>query len=345
MKIIKNLVIWSIIAIVFQSVVFFAADRYYETSLLNTKTTEVKIEDTSAFVRNVTINIPSSATKIASSFDGQYLSYYENDKLNVVNTYDGTKQIVSPEKNNEQIYSKWQPDINLMILCEKSLDNPKDISIYTYNADNNSKETPTDSSNADIKLTLNSSNDKISDIEFSTAMNTFYIKTLKANETNDIFFNDVNGNMKSLITSKNIGTIRTFKNKPGLLYEDLSNDVIKFTNENKSIAKENYCILYTDDNENVYMGVLTNGLIDKILYGTTEKSISQWQSINLQSPVNKDSVLITNEGKIYIKYTDSGYILDEQSNKKTSYKGTFLSITDKELLSLENGKLQRVKLN
>lgn len=345
MKIIKNLIIWSIVAVVFQSIVFFAADRYYKTSLLNTKTTEVKIQDTSAFVRNVTINIPSSAAKIASSFDGQYLSYYENDKLNVVNTYDGTKQVVSPEKNNEQIYSKWQPDINMMILCEKSLDSPEEISIYTYNADNNSKEIPTDSSNANIKLTLNNSKDKISDIEFSTAMNTFYIKTLKTNETNDIFFNDVNGNMKSLITSENIGTVRTFKNKPGLIYEDLSNSVIKFTNEKKSIDKENYCILYTDDNENVYIGILKNGVIDKILYGSSEKSISQWQSINLESPVNKDSIIITNEGKIYIKYTSSGYIVDEQSNKKTYYKGTFLSITDKELLSLENGKLQRAKLN
>ena len=345
MKIIKNLIIWSIIAVIIQSAVFFAADRYYKTSLLNTKTTEVKIEDKSTFVRNITIDIPSSAAKIASSFDGQYISYYENNKLNVVNTYDGTDQIVSPGKNNEQIYSKWLPDINMMILCEKSLDSPKEISIYTYNADSNSKETPTDSSNADITLTLNNSKDKISDIEFSTAMNTFYIKTIKTNETNDIFFNDVNGNMQSLITSKDIGTVRTFKNKPGLIYEDLSNGVIRFTSEKKSIDKENYCILYTDDNENVYMGNLKDGAVDKILHGSPEKSISQWQSINLESPVNKDDIIITTAGKIYIKYTSSGYIVDNQSNKKTSYKGNLLNITDKEVLSLENGKLERTKLN
>lgn len=343
MKWIKNIIIWSIIAILFQSAVFFAADRYYRTSLLNTKTTEVKIEDKTP-AKSINITIPLAATKIEPSFDGQYISYYENNKLSVVNTSNASVETIPTEKNNEQVYSKWLPDINIIILCEKSLDDPTEISIYTYNADTNSKESPTDSSNAAIKLNLNSNRDKISDIEFSTAMNSFYIKALKSNGTSSIFFNDVNGNMSSLITSRKIGTMKTFKNSPGLVYEDLSNGVIRFTNENKSIDNENYCILSTDDNENVYMGVLKNGTVTNILYGSRATSVSQWHQINLENPVNKDDIIITNGGKIYIKYSNNSYVIDEQSSVKTTYSGNLLSITDKEVLSLDNGKLERTTL-
>jgi len=344
MKIIKNIIIWSIIAVILQSAVFFTADKYYKNSLMNTKTTEVKIEDKSTNTKNIDINIPSSATKVESSFDGEYLSYYENNILNVINTSNGEKETVPAEKNNRQIYSKWLPDINIIILCEKSIENPTEVSIYTYNAENNSKKSPTDSANVNIKFHLSSSKDKISDIEFSTAMNTFYIKTLKTNGNSDIFFNDVNGNMNHLITSTEIGTIKAFKNIPGLIYENLSDNVITFTNNKKSIDNENYCILSTDDNENIYIGILKDSTVTKILYGSREADISKWYSIDIETPVNKDNIIMNKEN-LYIKYPENSYILNKQNNKKTIYKGNFLAITSSEVLSLENGKLQRTKLN
>lgn len=344
MRIIKNILIWSVVAVILQSAVFFAADRYYKKSLMNTKTTEVKIEDKNTNTKDITINIPSSATKVESSFDGEYLSYYENNVLNVINTSNGKKEIVSVEKNNKQIYSKWLPDINIIILCEKSIESPTEVSIYTYDAENNSKKSPTDSANVNIKFDLSSSKDKISDIEFSTAMSTFYIKTLKANGNSDIFFNDVNGNMNHLIKSTEIGTIKTFKNLPGLLYEDLSNNVITFTNDKKSIDNENYCILSTDDNENVYIGVLKDNTVTKILYGSREAAVSQWYSMDIETPVNKDNIIMNKEN-LYIKYPENSYIINKQNNEKTDYKGTLLAITNTEVLSIENGKLVRTKLN
>lgn len=344
MKIIKNILIWSVIALIFQSIFFLAADKYYEHSLMNTKTTEVKLENKNANKKNIDITLPLSATKVEASFDGEYISYYENNILNVVNTNTGEKQTVPAEKNNESIYNKWLPDINIIILCEKSLEIPKETTIFTYNAETNSKKSPSNSDNSNIKFDLNSSKDKISDIEFSTAMSTFYIKTLKSNGTSDIFFNDVNGNIIHLIKSTKIGTIKTFNNLPGLIYEDMENDVITFTNDKKSIDNENYSILSTDDNENVYVGVLQNNLINKILYGSKDAPISQWYRIALETPVNKNDIIMNRE-KLYIKYPQNNYILNKQTNEKTSYKGTFLSITDTEVLSIENGKLMRTKLN
>jgi hypothetical protein len=345
MKAIKKIIIWSVIALLLESIVFFAVDRYYEVSLLNTKTSEVKFVEKDKPIKNVDIYIPSDAAKLSASYDGNYISYYENNQLIVVSTSDGTKHIVSVNQNCSQVYSSWLPDADSMILCEASLEQNRLVKIYTYNADNDTKLSATDTNNANIEIKLNSTKDKIQDVEISTIMCDSYIKILKNNYTNDIFYNNVNGQTSTIFRSSNIGTIKVFKNKPGMVYEDLDSNAIKITGIKKDLYRGSSCLLNTDDNNNVYIGIIDNGKVTKIIYGPTERTVTEWNSINLDTPVDKSNICVTTEGKIYIINSSEHYILDKSSNKKINYTGDLLEITSENLMYVDNGKLQKKKIN
>ncbi|WP_026881945.1 hypothetical protein [Clostridium akagii] len=213
------------------------------------------------------------------------------------------------------------------------------VKFYTYNADNNIKQAPTDTHNNGIELELNSAKDKIEDIEPSTAMGSFYVKTLKNNNDNDIFFNDVNGGTTPIFNSYNIGTIKIFKSKPGLVYEDLDSKVIKSAETKKTLYRGSARLLNIDTSNNIYIGITDNDRITKILYGPTEKAISQWKSITFNTPVDKNNIYVTDEGKIYINNTSEHYILDKIPSKKIDYSGTLLKITNKEIIYVNNKKL------
>ena len=91
-----------------------------------------------------------------------------------------------------------------MVLCERDLDKKTTINIFTYNADNDNKQAPTDTNNHDIKFTITNSKDTIGDIEMSTTMGIMYIKSMKNSWKSDIFNNDVNGRTQTIFNNKYI---------------------------------------------------------------------------------------------------------------------------------------------
>lgn len=344
MKTFKRIVVWSLTAILLQSGAFFIADKYYEKTLLNTKVKEEVVGKQKEVDQNLSIKIPSTAKKTEASFDGKYLSYYDDSKLTVVNSFTGKSTVVAAEANSEQVYSKWLPDINSMVLCERDLGKKTTINIFTYNADNDNKQAPTDTNNHDIKFTITNSKDTIGDIEMSTTMGIMYIKTMKNNWRSDIFNNDVNGKTVSIFTSKNIGNTNVFQHKPNLIYEDTSNNLIKVTNTSWSIGKLKACLFNTDTEDNIYIGALSNGKVQKIMYGSMDQSIDKWKSLSLQTPVDKKNIIVTKNGAIYLHNSLEGYVTNEISMKKTSYTGNLLRITDAKIISIENGIIKKTDL-
>ncbi|MDF2880531.1 MAG: hypothetical protein K0R54_1088 [Clostridiaceae bacterium] len=342
---IKRILMWSLIAVLFQTGVFFAADKYYEKTVLNTNVTEVRVDKNKQLLKDITINVPSDAKQTEVSYDGKYISYYEQDKLNIINTYDGTKHVVNAEKGFKQVYCKWFPDMNSMVICEKDLYQGRNINIYRYNAENDSKFTPTNSNGKNIKLKLNNCSDKVSDIAISTGMNLWYIRIAKANGRTDIFNIDVNGNVMSLLTSKMIGKIGVFKRMTNLIYESRIDDNVYVKNNSWDSLSKNVYFLNVDDSDNLYIGIVKNNKVVKIQYGSIKKNIRQWKSIDLNEPVDKNNIFITSSGKIYIVDSTKGYITDKLTNKTTSYEGSILGIADKTLITVSNGVLKRKNLN
>jgi hypothetical protein len=345
MKTIKRIVIWSIVAMMLQSFVYLIVDKYYEISLLNTKATEVRVEKQIERKKGVDINIPLDAVQVNVSYDAKYISYYENNELNIVNSFDGTKHVVSAEKNSQQVYCKWFPDINSIVICEKKLGQTgnKNINIFRYNADNNEKFAPTDTNNYDIKFALTNSKDKIEDIAMSSTMGLWYVKILKTNGKSDIRNIDVNGNVINIFNAKTIGDIGVFKHIPNLIYEDRGTNTVQIRNKKFNINNIKTCLLNTDDKDKLYIGILQNGKVTKVLYGSIDKAIEQWSPIELEAPIDKDKIIVTENGKLYIENSLEGYIVDKTSAKKTYFKGNLLRVTDYEVISVQEGKLQTVQ--
>jgi len=344
MQTIKKIVAWSLTALLLESALFFMIDKYYEKSLMNTKVTEVRVYKDKKPQKNIAINIPSDAEKIEASFDGKYISYYENDKLIAINTYDGTKHTINAEKDFQIAYSKWLPDINSMILCEQDLNSKRDITLFSYDAENTNKVTPTDTNNHNLKLTLNSSKDKITNIALSSTMGLMYIKALKTDGKNDIFYNNVNGATSTLFKMKDVGNVSAFEHKPNLIYEDIANNTVRITNSDWRINNKKTCLFDTDDADNFYIGVLENGRVKQILYGSSDNSIDKLTSLTFEQTENKKNILITRNGKVLVNNGIEGYILNKATDKKINYKGTLLKVTDTIILSVFNGKLIETSL-
>lgn len=345
MKTLKKVVTWSLVALLLQSALFFMVDKYYEKTLMNTKVTEVRVYKDSKPQKNIAINIPLDAEKIEASFDGKYISYYENSELTSINTYDGSKHTINAGNNSKLVYSKWLPATNNMILCEQNLNSRRNITFFTYDAENSNKVTPTDTNNHNIILTLNNSTDKISNVVLPSSIGIMYIKVMKSNGKNDIFYNDANGKTTTLLSSKNIGNVGAFENKSNLIYDDITNNTVRITNSTWKINNKQTCLLNTDDSDNLYIGVLENGRVRKILYGSIDATIDKLTSLTFKETENKINISITRNGKVYVNNSVKGYVTENATNKKISYKGKLLKITDKAILSLLSGKLLEVNLN
>jgi len=344
MKILKRIVRWSVLALVLQSCIFFISDKYYQGTLLNTKVTEEIVKNHKDVDLNPSVKIPTTANKVQASFDGKYISYYDNSKLIVINLYTGKSNIVGDIDNSQVVYSKWQPDIDSMLICEKKLNMKITINIFTYNADTNKVQAPTDTNNKDIKFTISNSNDTISDIQMSPIMQIFYIKATRDNGTSDVFNNNVNGETVRILNSKYIGRIRTFQHKPNLIYEDTSTNLIKVSNVSWSLGNIQACLFNTDNNDNIYIGALKNGEVYKIMYGSTDESVDKWTSIDLNSPIDKNDISVTKSGSIFINNNLEGNVTKPVSKKKASYTGTFLQIAGNKIISIDNGIIRRITL-
>ncbi|MBU3098067.1 MULTISPECIES: hypothetical protein [Clostridium] len=344
MKIFKRIVGWSILALVLQSCIFFISDKYYQKTLLNTKVNEEIVKNHKEVDLHLSIKIPTTASKIQSSFDGKYISYYDNSKLIVINSYTGKSNIVGDIDNSQIIYSKWHPDTDSMSILEKKSNMKITINTFNYNADTNKVQAPGDTNNKDVKFTVANKNDTISDIQMSPIIGVFYIKVARNSLTSDVFYNDVNGNIIRIFNSKHIGRIRTFNHKPNLIYEDTSTNLIKVSNMDWSLDNIQACLLNTANNDNIYIGALKNGKVYKIMYGSTDKSVKKWTSIVLNSPVDKKHISVTKSGAIFIDNNLEGYVTNQVSKKKTSYAGTIIEITDNKIISIDNGIIKKVNL-
>lgn len=342
MKTVRRIIVWSIASLLIQSIIFFSLNRYYNNSLLNTKVKEVLQDDKSKPKKNVNVKIPEDAQKVEASYSGRYISYYENDSLNVVDTYDGSKKTVNSDENHEQVYNKWFPDADLMIICEKDLNRKNTVYIYKYNAENNVKQASEDTNNSDIKLTLSRSTDKISDIQMSTTMLVMYIRVLRTNNTSDIINVDVNGNVINEFRASNISKIGVFKHKNNLVYQTGYNN-IQITKKKFSL-KQSACILGTDDNDNLYLGILKNKRVTKIIYGSIDVRPQNWQSLALDEPIDSDKIYVEASGQVFVDKGD-GSIISIQPNGDIPYKGTFLKVTSEKVMSINDGKLTVKDIN
>ena len=97
------------------------------------------------------------------------------------------------------------------------------------------------------------------------------------------------------------------------------------------------CLLAMDNNDYAYIGdVNRNNNIDKIYYGTLGGT---WKSITLNTPVSKTHLLVSASGQIYENDNVKRILIEIQTGKETTYKGTLLQLYSGGIASLSEGNL------
>ncbi|WP_026884610.1 hypothetical protein [Clostridium akagii] len=334
-KVFKHLSIWIIISLVIQ----FAGLYYINETYLKPENSFIinKVVAKAPKKQQISIDIPSDAININASYDGRFVSYCENGTLKTVDTSNGQLKEVLPEKGNEISFYNWVSDRHRLIIAEKPITGNGKIQLNSYDASKSIKNTI----NSDV--TWSDSSSKVSDIQISPVTNLIYVKVSRNSYKSQIYLNNAMDDVSQVDTSSvKIGNIKILPDKAELVYEDLSSHKIISTNDKANMNFINVSspiILGSDSENNIYVGNLVNGLITNIYYGNTEVPVTNWKTINVTKQFDPKDLFITENGNIYVNNNLKGQVSSLKSNQITSYNGSLIKMTDKGIVSENNGKL------
>lgn len=342
----KRIVTWIVISLILQSSVLLYLDKFYFVTETNFQAKKVDNSKKVA-VKNVKINVPSSATKLSVSFDGKYLAYYENDILKVANTQTGELKEVNFDKNIKLSYYKWQADVdNLLIAEKKTTSNGDSIKLSRYEPQKGKKiDINNDNKGNPVFISLPDKQSEVQDLEFSAITNMIYAKIGHSGSRNSIYSIDVMARMNKLkINSYFTGNIVTFRTDSRMAYENLTYHKIYVTGMQNSISIKGVtspALLATDEEDNLYIGKREGNNITKIYYGNINESTSNWKSIDLKNPAKAEDIYVASDGNIYTNDNLKGIVYNISQNKEIQYEGQFLQIYNAGVYSVSEGILSK----
>ena len=339
MKWTKRIIIWIVVSLSLQGLVLFYVDHYFLATDSKVVTKKVD-DDKTEKIKNIDITVPVNAEKILVSYDAKYLSYYENDKLKIVNCKDGVIKNIEVKEGTKISFCEWLPDRNRMLLVDKkSYDPSSNLVLYYYDVTKGEKVKIKDLAWANTKA-------EVEDIQLSTLTGVTYVKVSSKGERSSIYRIDRMGSMTKANTIPNfVSNISLVRHEDKLIYEGLVYNKIYVTGSDEAISVkgvDKLTLIGTDDDDNVYLGELKGKLINKIYYGKASENTSDWKVIKLQVPSEKSDLFVSAAGKVYQNDALKGVVKDINSGSQTSYTGKLLQLYTKGVVSLVNNKISFV---
>lgn len=343
MKVYKMIIIWVLISISIQVIGLSYLDKYYFVESSDIKS--IKLEVVPKKVnKNIVIEIDPTAKQTQISNDGKYLSYYENDKLKVVDSDTGTVNTVKIVDGATLSFYKWLPDRNRIILAEKMVRNGNSIiKFYYYDVSKNiTEEVRNDAADKEIYLDLKNGKSEIEDIELSPLTNVMYVKVLDPGKRNVIYRLNIMADMNKLKTKAySIGKMQISYTEDEIYFEDLLYK--RIINSEGNVAKtpemENPSIVGSDSENNIYVADVKSGLVSKLYWGTYKGNAITWNSKELLIPTQVKNIHVLLNGKIYINDAINAKVTELISGDQTSYTGVLQSIYSKGIAAIDEGKL------
>ncbi|NMM64687.1 hypothetical protein HBE96_18940 [Clostridium sp. P21] len=341
MKIFVRILIWIMISLSVQLAGLFYVNKYLLASDTTIKAKKVVKSDNKK--PDVKINIPDTAKNINISFDGKFLAYYDGDILKIVNTVTGDEKKVEFEDGVKVSFYKWLSDRNRMLIAEKeSSSDESSFKLAYYDVDKDLKE--------DIKnLELDDKKSEVVDIQASPLTNVIYVKVASSGKRSKIYWINIMKEMKDVETrSYQIGNIKLLPHEDKLVYEDLTHGRIYTTDKDEPLEINGVnrpSLVGVDDNDNIYIGETNEDKVTKIFYGSIKEGRNNLQTVDLGSAVDKDNILITEQGKIYINDNLRGLVKEFSSGREYKYEGSFLQMYNGGVVSLSDGKLIKTLFN
>jgi hypothetical protein len=319
-------------------------DKYYLVDNSHIK----GILTSSTTISKVDVSLPSDAQGVSFSADGDYMSYTENNNIQVVDLNSGVKKTVVASDSMSISFYKWVSDRDRLILAEKS-DNDKYFKLYYYDVVNNDTVEIADAmSQSIVKITANGKSDAVTDIQMSTLTNLIYVKMTNSSKVSHLYKIDIMVKGGSIyMPYNNIGTINLLKGDDKLLYENLDNNKIYLRGRSAPFTvdkKKYFKVLGSDDNDVIYLAEYDNdsSKTSNFYYGN---DTTGWTKVTPNLPVNISDVFVSNSGQIYVNDVTGSALINFKNNSQTKYSGKFLGIYSDGIISVENNQVLRTKFS
>lgn len=329
-KLISRIAIWIAISIFIQVIVLAYLNFTYLPG--RNKVNDVILKSQEETIKSKRIVIPRDADKIKVSYNGKYVAYLYKDKLKIMDVYN--KKIIKTLSyhGREFSYYKWLHDRNMFIYSLEPLEeSPGLIEIFTYDMDWDILRKYPDIEGLD-------KNSRIEEIALSPLTNIIYMK-IKSSTDAKIYKFDIMDNLSFIMNVEQSAVIKKAYYSDSLVIQDDSYKLHIWDGKEKHTLKtpidDKVVLLALDERDNVFIGqVDSEGRVCKILAGELNpKEDINWKEIKLDYFIKSSVIYITTEGRIYTVEDEKNTVYDVTENSIHSYKGDFIEILDRYIIS------------
>lgn len=337
MKIVKRIIIATIIGAIIQNLIFLYIEKIY---LVNRSDYSIQKVDSNEAADNLEINISEGAEDIRASYDGRYISYMINNNLEIYNTKDGSKNIYKEVIGKLACY-EWLTDCNKMIVIEKIIKGGTQYFVpISYDGKSSEASEITDFDMNEIKIKCGSSQSKVDKVAFSTASSSLYIKVENENGKSDLYYANQMNQLEKVKSEASIGNIVVPITSTNAVIE--MENKISILNGSNNITIPNVPnpkILGTDKNNKVFFCNDNNGKTDIIYYADITEENYKWSRLKLKTEEKISDIYIDYSGKVYINYPSENKIKDVKDNKEYEYEGEFLQTYSEGIVTKDKNKI------
>ncbi|EJO5347817.1 hypothetical protein NRP93_001909 [Clostridium botulinum] len=342
MKKIKILFSWTIIAIFLSFLALFFVEKVYLSSAKTFKISKVE-EDEKKIKKTVSIDVPDYAKDIKISYNGEYISYHNENKIVIVDVAKKEEKYVE-FKNGTVNYTSWLPDRNMLFIGEKAGENIGSfLALFSYDSEKNEKFQLEDQNGKKTIINLPNNNYDISNMTLSTATNTIYLKIKNQQERSRIYRINTMAQLERIRSlGNNLDKIALMNSEDRVVYENVNDGNIHVEGKDYPITIRdggNHCLLGVDDNDVMYIGKLQGnreeGIIEKIYYWNLDEKTINRKEIQLENTINKKDIKILPSGKIFFIDSNKNKVKELISKEEIKYDGVFKDISNNAIATKE----------
>lgn len=306
----------------------------------------------------ISAEIPSNALNVQVSHDFSFFSYIKDGKLVVVDakTKKAVKTIdpVFPAEGGTRKDSggsaeitccEWIPGKNLLMYAlSSSSDSQGRIQLMTCDLSSGSER-------SGAKLTGKNvpKGSRANDIIVSPLNMVTYVKVKTGSQQTRLFRVDINDIVSDPVSVSQDSPVRTgyysedvfFQDESGKLFSRNGTGSVKQISFKTKVALLNTIGLSSEGKDRMYAGELNGGgKVVRILYGSPGANTSSWSKTELRKPAAAADIVVSSDGVIYCIDKNEKTVLNVASNKKTTFSGNAVGITDGQIVYLDGNKVK-----
>jgi len=316
----KRVLTWFIIPVLIQILILF----YINNVFLTSGHIDIKqITDNADLPKEIKVNLAYKTNNIKASYDGKYISFLNDGKIFVLNSKDSSLQKIIDVDDGAVEYYTWLPDRDrILYFYKKNLGYEYEISLVAYDFNNfNYMEVG--------KIYVQSGED-VKDVTLSTLTNMIYVNIVNRLGNSILYRIDIMGQFDHVYLPFNrISRMSELRHRDQIFIQSTDGRIYLFKNKIGSLfLNKGYELLGIGLDDTVYIGKVENSSVTKIFVGKTDQPFSKWNEINLEIPVNVNSILIfpKNNEVGLLKYNNQIKILS--SGKIISPDGQYIDHND-----------------